>query len=125
MKTLNEILSSQSLKPYLEKSQALTVLNNAWCLAIPEWANHSRVANFEDGALVLQVENAAIATRFRYALPEIKKKLLGNPNFPLLKTIKCKIAQPTNKKEETISRQLSPQAESTLGELLEFMASLL
>jgi hypothetical protein len=81
MKTLQEILGSDALKPYVAKADELQALNALWSMTMHEWASHCRIANFERGVLVLQAENAAWASRIRYATPEIFKQLAFYSEF--------------------------------------------
>lgn len=92
MKTMAEILASQDLKPYVEKTDRITKLNEAWLQVMnEEWTKHCKIANFEDGRLTLAVLNAGWATRIRYVLPEIQKELMRHEVFSFLKEIKCKV----------------------------------
>ncbi|MBA2653955.1 MAG: DUF721 domain-containing protein [Gammaproteobacteria bacterium] len=92
MKTLTELLASDVFKPLMDKTANLQRLNAVWSIIMQEWAEHCVVADFEKGELLLQVRNAAWATRVRYAVPEIIKKLGGHAEFKLLNKIKCKIS---------------------------------
>lgn len=91
MKTLADLLTSQSLKPYFDKAQYLTQLNKIFSIEMQEWAEHCQIANFEAGRLNLQVGNAAWATRIRYAIPEIIKTLSSYTEFASLKIIKISL----------------------------------
>lgn len=93
MKTLSELLNSEALKPYFEKAESLAKLNNTWSIAMQDFAEHCKVANFEKGELLLLVRNAAWATRIRYAIPEILKTLSSFPEFFSLSRIQCKVAK--------------------------------
>jgi hypothetical protein len=96
MKTLQEILSSQALEPYLKKANELKALNDLWSILMCEWAPYCKIANFEQGILILQVKNSAWATRVYYAAPELYKKLADFPEFSELKKIKCLIMSNTS-----------------------------
>jgi hypothetical protein len=112
MKTISDIFTSKALKPYLEKTDRLIKLNKIW-LAIgkPEWVSNSSIANFEKGCLTLAVDNAAWATRVRYASPQILKELIRYDIFTSLQEIKCKIVPTiTTVTEQKLSRTLTPYA---------------
>ncbi|WP_342146740.1 DUF721 domain-containing protein [Rickettsiella endosymbiont of Aleochara curtula] len=64
------------------KVQQLTKLNHIWQAEISgDLAEHTRVANFRDGYLIVECDSAAWATRLRYTLPDITQKLLKHPDL--------------------------------------------
>ena len=79
-KTLTNILEHDpaSVLAFIQsKVQQLINLNQIWRTVIPNELNeHTRVANFREGYLIIECDSAAWATRLRYLLPDIKQKLL-------------------------------------------------
>lgn len=64
------------------KVQQLTKLNQIWQAEIcKDLAEHTRVANFRDGYLIIECDSAAWATRLRYTVPDITLKLLKHPDL--------------------------------------------
>lgn len=55
----------------------------------PELANNLQVANYRQGCLVIQFTNAALATRFRYQIPQLLKQLRLEKQLPGLASINC------------------------------------
>lgn len=100
------------------KVQELTKLNQIWQVEIPaELSEHTRVANFRDGYLIIECDSAAWATRLRYILPDITQKLLKHPNFRDLTHIEWNI-QPLFHAQNTQLSQLPPTLSSASAELL-------
>ncbi len=92
MKTLLELLTTQTLKPFVDKAHEIERLNEIWPTILKdEWALQCKVANFENGLLTLSVPHAALATRIRYLIPDLTKELQANENFKTLKKIQCKV----------------------------------
>lgn len=92
MKTVSELLSSGTLKAYLEKAACLDHLNTIFETVIPpDFVSHCKIANFENGCLTVYANNSGWATRIRYAIPELLKVLKIDDNFKGLKEIKCKV----------------------------------
>jgi hypothetical protein len=70
-------------------------LNQLWTRAISiELAEHSRVANFREDCLVIEVDNAAWITYLRYHLPELKKRLSQEHALSTLQKIEWYIRPP-------------------------------
>src|SRR5207244_5108353 len=61
--------------------------NEIWQKNLADLAQHSRIANFREGCLVIEVDNAAWATRLRYLIPDISKKLVTHMLLNSLKHI--------------------------------------
>jgi hypothetical protein len=99
LKNLSEFFDSTTLKSLVEKANKLLALNAIWLQAIDNWSNYSKVANFEDGELVIEISSASKAARFRFEVPEIKKKLLLYREFSKLETIRYQIVYPPMIKE--------------------------
>lgn len=84
-KTLTNILEHDpaSVLAFIQsKVQQLINLNQIWRTVIPNELNeHTRVANFREGHLIIECDSGAWATRLRYLLPDIKQKLLNYPDL--------------------------------------------
>src|SRR5436190_655722 len=100
------------------KVQQLIKLNQIWQVVIPSELNeHTRVANFRDGCLIIECDSAAWATRLRYLLPDIKQKLLNCPDLHNLVQIEWSI-QPEFHIQNTQLKQLPLTLSSHNAELL-------
>ena len=67
---------------------ALNKLNALWQAEnSAELVQHSRVANFRDNCLVIEVDNAAWVTRLRYLLPDLTQQLVKHSALKTLKKI--------------------------------------
>lgn len=78
----------QSILHYIQKKVLhLNQLNAVWKKNWPDLAQHSRIANFREGCLVIEVDNAAWATRLRYLIPDLSQKLLNPMQLDTLKNI--------------------------------------
>lgn len=83
-----------ALQRIFAKVQQLKQLNDVLtqCLE-PKLRRHCMVANAYPDKLIVLAENAAIATQFRFCIPELLLQL--KPKHPLLKDlrfIECKVA---------------------------------
>ena len=98
-KTLDTILNQQDPQSILgfiqKKVLQLNQLNDIWQKNWPDLAQHSRIANFREGCLVIEVDNAAWATRLRYIIPDLTRKLVKHTALNSLKHIEWYI-QPTS-----------------------------
>ncbi|WP_010597209.1 DUF721 domain-containing protein [Rickettsiella massiliensis] len=79
-----------------QKVSELKKLNQLWMKIVThEFAEHSRVANFREGCLVIEVDNAAWITYLRYHLPELKKRLSQESDLSTLQKIEWYIRPPS------------------------------
>lgn len=100
------------------KVQQLIKLNQIWQAAISNQLNeHTRVANFREGYLIIECDSAAWATHLRYLLPDIKQKLLKHPDFADLVQIEWSV-QPAFHTQPTQLKSLPFALSSTNAELL-------
>lgn len=100
------------------KVQLLMKLNQIWSAAIPNELNqHTRVANFREGYLIIECDNATWATRLRYLLPDIKPKLLSYPDLRDLTHIEWNV-QPTFHAQHTQLTALPLTLSGTTAALL-------
>lgn len=119
-KTLETILNQQdpqSILGFIQKKVIqLNQLNEIWQKNAPDLAAHSRIANFREGCLVIEIDNASWATRLRYVIPDLIKKLVKHTPLKTLKEIKWYI-QPMS---HTISQasQLVPVLSAHSAQLL-------
>ena len=91
---IQNILSNKypQLGNIIEKAQQLEQLNNLFHSTLDtDLATHCQLAKFEQGEMVLIVDNAAWATRLRYTTPDTIKILSVQPEFHNLRTIRYKI----------------------------------
>lgn len=96
-KTPTELLNSSasSLAIIAQKIKQLSLLNQLWQMETEELALHTRIANFRNDILIIETESSAWATRLRYAIPELLKKLKVHPELKTLRNIQWYI-QPIN-----------------------------
>jgi hypothetical protein len=98
-KLVQEILDQQTglLPGIREKLTQLTQLNQIWQTQLEaQLAQHSRVANFRDHCLVIEVDSAAWVLHLRYALPDLLQQLRKFPALAELKTIEWYIRPATD-----------------------------
>ena len=121
-KTLDKILSQQdpqSILGFIQKKVVqLKQLNEIWQQNFPDLAQHSRIANFREGCLVIEVDNGAWATRLRYIIPDLIKKLGKLNALSNLKHIEWYI-QPESQPASTRSRFAPPVLSDHSAKLLE------
>ncbi|MDQ8039839.1 MAG: DUF721 domain-containing protein [Rickettsiella sp.] len=113
-KTIDSILQQdpQSILGFIQKKVILLKkINQLWQAEIPlEICQHSRVANFRENCLVIEIDSAAWATRLRYLIPDLTKKLAKNPLLNSLKQIEWYIQpnfHPSSAKSTNLSLSLS------------------
>ena len=109
----------ESVLAFIQKKvQQLTKLNQIWQSEICiDLAEHTRVANFRDGYLIIECDGAAWATRLRYTLPDITQKLLKHADLRDLTHIEWSI-QPQFHAPNTQLSQLPPVLSSASAKLL-------
>lgn len=72
------------------------------------YADHYRLANYRQGELVLTTHSTAWATRMRYLIPELLKKLQEEPVFEALKSISCRVDLVMDAKAWALLEEPSP-----------------
>lgn len=131
-KALSYFLASEStLATIFHKLESLKVLNQLWQKKMDaDLAKHSFIANQRDDVLIIEVDNAAFATRLRYNIPEIILQLREEKEFLFLKKIEWYICpslalSPRRKKEkrklflsDSVIRLLNNTAENMANEKL-------
>ena len=97
----------ESILGFIQKKvNELKKINQLWQVEVPPpLSQYSRIANFRDHCLVVEIDSAAWATRLRYLLPDLSKKLSQYPDLHTLKQIEWYIQPPfyslTEKKQRT------------------------
>lgn len=90
-----------------QKISLLKELNNLWQQVVPEnLQEHTQVANYRDGYLIIEIDNANWGTLLRFAIPELTKKLRSFTMMSDLKTIEWYIRLP--KTEPMRSEKATP-----------------
>lgn len=112
---MHQILNSQGeqLRQLIDKSQELTILNrHVQQLLSTELAPHCTVANFQNGCLVIAVDNAAWATCLRYQIPELLQQLRTKDQLPNLRTIRSYVNTQTQTGKQQVNKppQLSARS---------------
>jgi hypothetical protein len=80
------------LNKLIEQARAIELLNKRFASLLPsEFASHCRIGHFEAGVLTLFTDNAAWATRLRYAVPTLLSNLRQEPSWAGLCSIQIKV----------------------------------
>ena len=85
--------------------------------------SHCKVANFENGCLVICIDNPSSATLLRFQLPELMQKLRQRPELEQLLVIKYYIETKEEKQNKSTGRVL-PVSQETVAEIKESIVSL-
>jgi hypothetical protein len=124
-KTLAGILQQdpQGVLAYIQnKVTQLKKLNQIWHVEISaDLAEHTRVANFREGYLIVECDSAAWATRLRYLLPDITANLLKHPDLRDLTHIEWSI-QPQFHATSSQHSKIAPPISSASAQLLKHAA---
>lgn len=120
-KTLAGILQQdpQSVLAYIQnKVTQLKKLNQIWQVEISaDLAEHTRVANFREGYLIVECDSAVWATRLRYLLPDVTANLLKHPDLRDLTHIEWNI-QPQFHATSSQHSKIAPLISSASAQLL-------
>ena len=123
-KTIDSFLhqNPQGILGFIQKKVSeLKKINQLWQIEVSaDLVQHSRVANFREGCLVIEVDSAAWATRLRYLIPDLNKNLVKNPLLNTLKHIEWYI-QP-NFYPCTEKKPLMPALTTASSQLLQIAA---
>ncbi len=111
---------TDNLLPNLQQKMAqLRRLNELWQKYIDmQLTQHTRVANWRDNCLVIEIDSAAWATHVRYSLPDLVRKLKTEKELADLKYINWYI-QPTAAAPKKSTRKANPLSPSNSQTLLE------
>lgn len=89
-KSVEKVLWSEgsSLSNLRKKIQQLAQLNIFWLEQLDDaLAQHTRVANYREGCLIIEVDSSVWATRLRFLIPELLKSLRRLKEFHTLQSI--------------------------------------
>jgi len=89
--SIGDILSGSSTKMHyvLNKSKQIAELNAQVIPKLDEdMQAHCRVANFNQGVLVIEVDSGAWAMRLRYAIPDLLRRLRSEDKLFSVSSIK-------------------------------------
>lgn len=124
--SVNKILNTHvTLAPEIkEKLRLLSELNQLWPNEVEDsLAQHSRIANWRDQCLVIEVDSSAWATRLRYSIPDLLKKLRHHRALKQLKTIEWYInptAQASSSEPTRPPLNISTTAAKLITEIADF-----
>ncbi len=93
---MRHILQKQNyqLQQILQQAQRLQALNELVQQFLqPQMRVHCRVANYQQGSMVLAADNASVATLLRYDLPNILQKIRQTDGFAGLANIKVHVSK--------------------------------
>lgn len=109
--TINHLLENAetTLGKLIEKANSLAALDQAFAMMLEgDLASQCYVSHYENGRLLLLVENASLATKLRYKVPEILSKLRSFPTWAGLGSIQIKVQKDGN----ALNRRLDLQAKA-------------
>lgn len=126
MKTIAQILDNQTsgLAKLLAKAEITRRMDLMWKKNLdPDLARHCNFAKITKETLVATVDNAAWATRLRYAIQDILKNIQTQTEFQMVKKIRYVIRPEIATGEEPEKSQLkkpkiSPESEKLWRETL-------
>ena len=86
-------------------------------------SGHIQFAIIRENTLILTADSPAWAAKLRYQVPELHRQIAENPAFPVIQTIRVKVAKSDTSRQlenfvpirpltEATTRELSRQAES-------------
>ncbi|OJA00104.1 hypothetical protein BEV13_04435 [Rickettsiella grylli] len=109
---------SESLLAFIQaKVVQLNRLNQIWHTEMGSLGEHTRIANFREGHLIIECASAAWATQLRYRLPTITEQLIHYDALRDLKQIEWNI-QPHFHPIHSISRSAPPPLSSSSAQLI-------
>ena len=92
-----------------QKLTHLQRLNELWQKYIDmQLTKHTRVANWRDGRLIIEIDSASWATDIRYSLPELLRKLKTEKELADLKFIEWYIQPQEAAAQKSTSRKPAP-----------------
>lgn len=95
IKSLQQILAQEDhpqFRAIIQQNEQTQMLNKILPAYVDdEIIKHCHIARFANGKMLLIVENAAWATKLRYIIPDLIKKLKVQPEFKTLKKIHYKL----------------------------------
>ncbi len=96
-KSISSLLqpNHRDLQTVLSKVKAIQTLNQTIIPMLDEsLQKYCQVANLTNGVLVLLTANGSVATQMRYTIPDLLKKLRGNPSLRHIREVQCKVRPP-------------------------------
>lgn len=76
----------------IHRAQQINQVQNHLTLELgPEFSGHFWVGSYQNGSLNLLVDSASLATKLRFAIPDIRETLRKQPQWCGLKSIEVKI----------------------------------
>lgn len=117
MKPIIQILenNNSTLQKLIAQSEHTKQYNRLLQLALePNLAKHCQFAQLEKNTLTVTVDSPAWATRFRYAIPELKKNISAQPEFNMVKKIRYIISQQEEVHEKKTKKPAMSQVNADL-----------
>jgi len=117
MKPIIQILenNNSTLQKLIAQSEHTKQYNRLLQLVLePGLAKHCQFARLEKNTLTVAVDSPAWATRFRYAIPELKKNISAQPEFNMVKKIRYIISQQEEVYEKKAKKRAMSQANAEL-----------
>ncbi|AUM14099.1 hypothetical protein Kalk_17455 [Ketobacter alkanivorans] len=106
------MLCNKEVKSLTENSIQLVELNHILASALPaKLAQFCRVANYRNGALILETSSGSSATQLKFMQPKIHALLKKSSKFRALQSISIRIAAPQQKLDRHYKRSASPVSE--------------
>jgi hypothetical protein len=127
MESINEILRSNPRSNFtglITKAQQLQSLNHIFCNLLDSvLATHCFVAKLIGDELTVCVESSSWATRLKYAIPDIIKKLQYQPELKNVTKIIYRISPKVEifKQEKAVKSTISAENDKLWRETLEYL----
>lgn len=89
---LRGILNGNSLHHIIQKAKLLMALNQIFKeILSPELSSFCQVLNLNQGTLIIESTNGAVATRLRYLHHQILNELKNHKNLPTIESLSIKV----------------------------------
>ncbi len=113
-KPIKRLMGKYLLKNVLDKAYQLMAINRSFIQLLPEnIAQHCRVMNLKKKTLLIEADNASIATQLRYCAPELLQKMQAKPLFAEIQTLKYCVRPKVSTIEKKTPPPTKPISEDT------------
>lgn len=125
-KPISKLLSDHPLSGLISKAKKIVMLNQIFMQIVPiDMASHCQIINYDNDSIIVEVENAAFATRLRYSERLLIEQLRRYPLIGNLKCLQYRIqkTQPINETSPTNKKSLTPKSRRIIQDLAENLQS--
>lgn len=110
------MLCNQEVKSLTENSIQLVELNHILASALPaKLSQFCKVANYRNGALILETSTGSAATQLKFMQPKIHADLKKSSKFRALQSISIRIAAQQQTLDRHYKRSVPPVSERNQG----------